>query len=203
MLRSLFDGCLYFGLVLLTLGAAQCAHIPIDPAQAATLANDFTIVFQDAGTVSQKGYLFIQKRAGTLPDDALVVLVPKLNCKRAACARFQFFRKDGTPGFSGSIPAGSETLSFKLSDLVGHTTAVDATDEGEYSALSQLYYVGNDGQEYSTLMNGFIRLNILSKTYEPLSCGDPNTAFRLGVNATCEADFSTAGRSAVCGAGCR
>lgn len=185
-------------LCALTLGVNQCASIPVDSSAMAATAGDKTIVFEGADSVSTKGYLFIQKTAGTLPIENITLIVPPTNCKRANCVEYQFFRKDGTPGFGGGIPVGVTQAQVKLSDIVGHTDAVtEANDDAEYSAIVRFYYVGNDGTEYSVLQNGFIRVNVLAVGYTALPCNSPQAAWTVAVGPL-KALYSTAGRSALC-----
>lgn len=187
---------------LLAMGATKCARIPLDPSAKAAESHDETVQFQGAGAVSRKGYLFVQKREATPLDDVVSVIVPKLTCKRDSCAKVQFFRKDGTPGVSVGIPRDQTTQAIPISDIVGHAGPVAFDDDGEYSAIVQLIYVGADGGEYGVLMNGFVRLNVLSKAYSPVGCNDPTIGWRVTTGDKCVAQFTTAGRTASCGTGC-
>lgn len=184
-------------------GVSQCSSIPTDTSAIAVEGNDQTIILQAPGGQSQKGYLFLQQNEGTLPSDVISLIVPKVTCKRDSCVRFKFFRKDGSAGFTAGIPKGDTRFNIKLSDIVGHSDGVSAQDEGEYSAVVQIYFLKDDGFEYSMLQNGFVRLNVLSKGYAPVGCNDPSVAWISRVKDQCEAQFTTAGRSAVCGSGCQ
>lgn len=193
------------GATFLILCAATCAQIPIDPSAQAAASNDETVIFQGAGAKSQKGYLFIQKREGAPITETLTLITPALNCKKATCAKYQFFRKDGTPGASGGIPKSQTSTVLNLSDLIGHTGSVTAADDGEYSAVIQLFYTDSTNHEHSILMNGFVRLNILSSDYAPVGCGDPAIAWQVETAprpSPCVVQFTTAGRAVTCEAGC-
>ena len=190
--------------VMFCLGNSKCTNLPlaIDPSISATMGNDKTMVFQGMGRTAS-GYLFAQKADGTLPSDALTIIVPKLTCKRESCADIVCFRKDGSQGFHQGIKADQDRLNLKLSDIIGKETAVGIVDEGEYSCIADIYYVGSDDLEHSFFMNGFIRLNILSSDYEKLGCSSPAKAWAVNLGKNCSAEFSTAGRSVVCGEGCK
>jgi hypothetical protein len=190
------------GAFLCMLGASRCSSLIIDRSANAAEAGDQTVQLQGGGKLSQKGYLFFQKKEGTPLTDTVTLLVPKNTCKRDSCARYQFFRKDGSQGAGAGIPKGSNTATVTLAELVGHDGPSLVTDDGEYSAIVQLFYIGRDGEEYSVLMNGFVRLNVLSKGYDPVGCDDPAVAFRLKVGDACQAQFTTAGRTVSCGTGC-
>lgn len=183
----------------LLMGASQCSSIPLDPSMSAALAGDKTIEFQGAGSKSKKGYLFVQKRDGAPVNEDLAFVLPDLDCKRESCVSFQFFRKDGTPGLSGGVKKGEKIHPFSLALVVGHDGVTLPSDEGEYSAVIRIYFTGPDGQEYSALQNGFVRLNVLAKGYVPLGCDDPNAAWKVSVDKDCEAQFTSAGRSVNCG----
>lgn len=192
---------------LLAIGA-KCGTLPMDHSVAAAPSNDQSIIFQGDNAVSQKGYLFIQKREGTPLLDRLSLIVPVTHCSKemSSCARFQFFRKDGSPGVGGGIPKGEKSATILLSEIVGHTGNVTANDDGEYSAIIQFYYLGNDLENYSAVQNGFIRLNVLSADYAPIGCQDPAIAWRVQTAPPpnpCEAQFTTAGRAVACGKGCK
>lgn len=134
--------------------------------------------------------------------DQVAMIIPALHCSHNSCAQFQFFRKDGSPGFAGSIPAGADRAQIPISAIVGHAGNVSNADDGEYDALIQLFYTGPKGQDYSTVMNGFVRLNVVAKDYDPLACNAPMVAWKVAVSPRCEAQFTTTGRSAACGSGC-
>lgn len=181
----------------------KCSSIPIDHSALAAVSGDKTIILQGGGAVSRKGYLFFQKKEGTDLMDPVALIAQQDSCKRDSCIRYQFFRKDGSAGLAkGGIPKGLSRAEFTLADLVGHPGPATMDDDGEYSAVVQVYYLGSDGQEYSILFNGFVRLNILSKGYDPVGCSDPAIAWHLKVIDSCEAQFTTAGRAVVCGKGC-
>lgn len=198
-----FKALLIFGAFFCILGASRCANMVIDQSASAAEAHDDTVQLQGAGKVSQKGYLFFQKKEGTPLTDTVTLIVPKNTCKRDSCARYQFFRKDGSPGVGAGIPRGQSKATILLSDLVGHDGPSVPEDDGEYSGIIQLFYIAGDGEEYSMLLNGFVRLNVLSKGYDPVGCNDPSVAWRVRAGDNCEAQFTTAGRSAACGTGCK
>jgi hypothetical protein len=192
-----------FLLAFLCMGVSQCAQIPIDRSVSAAEGNDYVVVLSGYGNKSTKGYLFAQTNEKASTDGVLTITFPKVSCKRDSCVRFQFFRKDGSSGYAGALKSGETSTTFKLSDIVGHTDPVVPTDEGEYRIVSQVFYLGTDGTEYSMIGNGFVRVNVLSELYRPVACDDPNIAWKVQTVDKCEAQFTSVFRSALCGGGCK
>lgn len=189
-------------LLIFTLGAANCTTFPIDRAISAQGGNDYVAVLSGYGQASRKGYLFLQANERASVAQPITMTFPKVDCKRESCVRFQFFRKDGSAGYAGAVAKGQASVSFPLSAILGKETALDSTDEGEYSVISQVYFLAPDGQEYSMIGNGFVRVNVVSVNYRPLACNDPSVAWKSPAGPNCEAQYSTGFRTAVCGKGC-
>lgn len=189
-------------LALLSVSATTCSHIPTDSSAQAAQSGDDTIQLQGLGAASQRGYLFVEKTLGTDAVDAMALIVPGVDCSEASCVRFQFFRKDGTPGMGGGIPKGQTLFGFKLSDLLGHPGPVAQSDDGEYSGSVQVLFKGADGLEHQAFYNGFVRLLVLQPGYSPVGCGDPAVAWHVSAAKNCDVQFTTAGRSMACGKGC-
>lgn len=188
---------------LCLLTAATCQHLPQDQSAIASEANDPTVQFSGFGAVSKKGYLFIQVNEKAAVTGPIGLVVPKLNCDRDSCVRFQFFRKDGSSSdLAGGIPKNQTSVSFQLGDLVGHTGDVLMTDDGEYSCAMQFFYKGEDGIEHTMILSGFIRVNVVSAAYRAVECNSPSRAWKVKLNENCEAQFTTSGRSVACGEGC-
>lgn len=202
-LKSQFS-YLFFILAIgaLLMGVSNCGHFPIDQAVSAEKGNDYVVVLSGYGQASTKGYLFLQANEKAETNKPITMTLPNVVCKTDSCAHYQFFRKDGSAGHAGSIKKGQSQISFPLSEIVGHTGLLAADDEGEYSVVVQVLYTGADGQEYSMLGNGFVRVNVLSEAYRPISCGDPSVAWKVSAGVNCQAQFTSAFRTALCGKGC-
>lgn len=188
------------GFVLLTAGA--CNKIVLDSSVSAAEGNDPTIILAGYGAKAQKGYLFVQLSEGSDTNGGVQLIVPKLDCARESCVRYQFFRKDGSFGPGGGIKKGFTATTIPLTSILGHAAPLVVQDEGEYSAVIQLYWKGGDGKEYSQLIDGFVRVNVLKKGYRPVGCNDPMIGWKVKAADACEVQFTSAGRSTVCGAGC-
>lgn len=185
------------------LGASRCANIPMDRSVSAAEGNDYVVVLSGAGQHSTKGYLFAQVNEKTAVNGVYTLTFPATSCTRDSCIRYQFFRKDGSAGYAGAIPKGQTLAQVRLSDIVGHDGQVMRSDDGEYTLVAQVFYQGADGQEYSMIGNGFIRVNVLSELYRPVACGDPNIAWKVKTPDNCEAQYTTVFRSTVCGEACQ
>lgn len=186
-------------LLLVFLGAGSCSSLVIDKAVSAVDGNDYTIVLGGFGATAQKGYLFAQLREGQSVDGAISLYFPATECKRESCAKYQFFRPDGSTGPAASIGKGFTSASLSVSELVGHADPITRNDEGEYPLWVIAYFTGPDAIEYSTVVRGFVRLNVLRADYRPLVCADPAKAYSVEIAKDCSAEYSTAGRSVICG----
>ncbi len=185
--------------MLVTIAASNCAHIPFDRALSADKGNDYSMVLSGYGTKSSRGYLFVQAAEGSLTNQFITLTFPATACDREACVRYQFFRKDASPGFAGAVKKGISQGFVTLSQVIGHDGPLLPADEGEYSIVSQVYFTGPDGKEYSMFGEGFVRLNVRNKAFVPIACGDPNVAWRSSLDKDCIANFTTVYRSVLCG----
>ncbi len=194
----------FLAAIALLVGA--CNSLPIDQSVNAAEAGARTVVLGGCGVKANSKYLYCEKNEGNALNDGINLFVPLVDCKRDSCTRVQFFRKDGSNGPSGSIPKGKMSMSLTLGDLVGDNSGdnrIKPAHDGEYGVLVQTFYTGNDGEEFSMLSKGLVRVSVVLPSYRPLACADPNVAWTARVGDKCEAQFSTAYRSAVCGEGCK
>lgn len=163
---------------------------------------DKTVVLSGFGKVASDGYLFIRVREGAAPTGEITLYVPPLECKRENCVKFQTWRLDGSLGIAGGIKQGETHTSFSLAELTSETDRVNLRSDGEYKLKLKVYFLDQDGEERSSLAEGFIRVNVMSADYEPLACNDPMSAWNLVLSNNCSAQYSSSLRSALCGKGC-
>jgi hypothetical protein len=183
--------------------ATSCTSLPIDPSVKAADANARTLILGGCGVKANSKYLYCEENEGNSTNESVNIFVPTTDCPRDSCSRYQFFRKNGSNGPAGSIPKDTGSASVSLSSILGHDGNISSPDDGEYGVLVQTFYIGPDGKEYSILAKGLVRVSVVGASYRPLACGDPNTAWSTDINNKCNAQFSTAYRSALCGSGCQ
>lgn len=183
--------------------ASSCQSVPIDPSVNAAEAGARTAIVGGCGSKGNSKYLYCEENQGNSLSEKVTIFVPLVDCNRDSCSRFQFFRKNGSNGPSGAIAKGKVSATITLSDITGHEGNVTAEDDGEYGVLIQTFYLGQDGQEFSMLAKGLVRVSVVSDSYRPMACNDPNTAWSSKIVDKCEAQFTTAYRSVICGSGCK
>ena len=187
---------------LLCIGVSRCSHFPFDQSVSAADGNDYTVILSGYGTTSQKGYLFIQLKDAASIEYPVTLHFPPVQCDRASCIEYRFYRLDGSDGVTGGVIKGKESIDIPLSQIVGHTGSANSNDEGEYGLSTRVYFKLADGSETSVKGNGFIRLNILAQDYHAVGCDDPSVAWHLKLAKNCIAQFTTKYRTALCGTGC-
>jgi hypothetical protein len=150
----------------------------------------------------RRGLLFAQMQSGSAATAPIELkLGKKFKCGRDACVKFQVFNPDGRQGYSGSIPDGEDTARFTLGDVI-EASEVGPEHENEWLFKVVIWFKDSDGEIRKAYGFSFIRVNVVDKTYEMLSCGDPETAWRVPLKENCEAHYSTGFRSAECGKKC-
>lgn len=183
------------------LGASRCQTVPIDSKMSASEGGAATVVLCGMGEC-RRGMLFVQKQIGSATTAPIELkLVKRIGCDRDACVRFQVFNPDGSQGFSGSIPNDEEAARFTLGDVI-QSDEIRLTHDNEWLFKVVVFFKDSDGVERRTYGFAFIRVNAVSEEYEMLSCGDPETAWRVELKKDCEVHYSSGFRSAQCGHGC-
>jgi hypothetical protein len=188
-------------LAVVLMGTSRCQTLPIDKALSAERGGAATVVLCGFGKCS-RGLLFVQIQntsATTAPIE--LKMDEKYKCGRDACVKFQWFHPDGRQGYSGSIPDGQDTARFKLGDVIASPEVMPDHDD-EWLIKVVVWFKDNDGEIRKKYGFGFLRVNVVAKDYEFLSCGDPSTAWRVELKENCEVDYSTGFRSAICGHQC-
>ncbi len=204
LLRAITKDKIQLLCLMLLFGAAAggCTGFPIDTAMAADVGGEPTVMIDGCGSRIQKGLLGIQLMEGARPNCELRFLAPPVKCDRDSCAGFQFRRADGTAGFGLGVPKGKTEVRFKLSDVLEHDRPLTLEDESVLLVHAGYYYKNQDGLEELARTKGHLHLIVLKEGYKPMPCGAPEVAWSFEVGKGCEAQVSTAGRTALCGAGC-
>lgn len=184
---------------------AACAAVPIDSSMSADDGNDSTAFVSACGQPLRAGYVFCRAHAGSDPAAVQVTLVvPKVDCKYDACVEFRVIMRDGSLGYGGAIPKGQTQAVFTLKDVLGNEPAVMKAHDGEY-LIAVRSFAGLPGSPIEILIKhrAFLRLQVLDASYRTLACGDPVKAYGHAIGKDCDAEWSTAGRTALCGHGCK
>ena len=192
MKNYLWSGLVFIALVIIV----SCA-IPLDSGMSAIDGRDFTIGIVGCGETGAS-HILCRVTEGGGTGEVIRLIFPPLDCSRASCVEFQFWRKDNSPGYAGSVKKGQTEALIRVSDIVGHADRILSSDDGEYSVSARGYFT-NDGQEFSALGDGFVRLLVLSPGYKRLSCGDPNSAWSVEIKKGCTIEYSSRFRSTLCG----
>ncbi len=188
---------LIFSLFIM-LTAAKCTHVRIDSAMGAADGNDATVALRGCRKPLEVGYNFCRVNNGASPSEIVELHIPKVKCKRDACAEYQWIRLDGSFGPSGGIRKGQTLVPFVLSEITGANEEINESHEGEYAVVVRLYFLGPDGEEFSTIAKGFFRLVVLDPMYAPVGCGDPNILWINKIDS-CKLQTTSKYRSAKCG----
>jgi len=147
----------------------NCAGIVVDRAVNAADGHDATVVLGGCGQGFRDGYLLCRKTGKVSGISQITLNVPDTECGRDSCVEFHIIGPDGSVNFSGGMK--SSTYVFELADVVGHHNDLTDADDGEYLVAVRVYYM-SDGEEFSMVSRGFIRLVILKPQYAPMGCGD-------------------------------
>jgi hypothetical protein len=150
----------------------------------------------------ERGFFFLQiqnESATTLP--LRLVMGKDYNCGYDSCVYFKFFNPDGSEGFNGAIPDDETTANFTLGQAI-QTDKITFDFDNEWLLKVVVYWKDKDDVMRKSYGFAYLRVNVVEKTYEFLSCGDPLTAWRVPLKEGCEVHYSTGFRSAKCGDKC-
>lgn len=192
-MKKLF--CLFLPIVFI---GATCTNVKPDSSiQSAIQAGDESAILKGCGLGHQNGLIHCRVADGSDMTQTVTVTVPLVDCKFDSCATITGFQKNGNSVALGSIPKGQTELEFPLSKLVGGKTA-DKKHGGPYRVLIELEYI-NKKAGWKQAQSGVVYVSILEKGYHVLNCDSSNAVWKLAVSETCEIQFSTKMRTALCG----
>lgn len=193
-------GLISIGLILT---AATCGINQDTSAMSAYDGGQNTILFTGGGDGPRRGGLFVEVPEGADPTMVKIyITMPKLNCDRSSCASFDVIRKDSSIHPLGAIPKGEFDLSFTLAELTGLSKVVDRDYAGPWIVLGDVFVSASDG-EHREVMRGHIEVVVLKRGYVGLNCNGPDVAWSVQLWGGCSGQYTTKGRTALCGKGCR
>lgn len=188
----------YIFLFSLILVGATCNNVKTDSSLMSPMeAGDQSAIMMGCGLGHQNGVLSCRLGHQTDITQMITVTVPMVDCPGESCASVIGFQKNGNIIPLGSIPKGQVQLKFPLSKLIGDTVA-EKNHGGPYRILIELDYT-NKRTEWKQAAEGVIYIMVLDAGYHQLNCDSSNAVWKLPVSPSCEIQFSTKLRAALCG----
>lgn len=160
-------------------------------------AGDETIVMRGFGQKAAQGLLHVRVYEDSAPEGLITVVLPKLNCKLDSCAEFKAIR-DGNKYPIGAFKKDDTEYRFPLSQLIQDETKVLASHQGAYRLLLRYFYENDEGEQ-QRVISGRVYLTILKGQYTPLVCNSPDVVVSENIFEGCNVQFTTKGRTALCG----
>jgi len=185
--------------LLLLAGCAGKQALNIDSSMTAERGRELTLIFKGCDHGFTKGYLFCELENGTMPLKEISIFVPRTNCDRRSCVELHIVRPDGSFGFSFSIAQGGTNLSIPIEKIVGESFLIKRIFDGEYRVLARVFFKNEEGLEETVRLEGLIRIWIRENRYKPLACESPHLGWENYLSSKCSAEFTTSGRSVLCG----
>jgi len=185
------------------LGASSCESVQkllIDPSQAATQANDTTVIVEGCGNQPIAGYTYCRKSVGPVGRETIKVHVPPAKCQSGDCTSVQIFFPNGSPTIGKTVPRDKGFVTFTWEEILQKKN-FSTNDRGFWTIITVTKFVGSDGIEREVAEEAEIRLRVLSRNYVPLISTQSSEYFVWDwVSSNCEMKKTTAGRTYV---GCR
>lgn len=186
-------------IVLFSLFASSCKEPRIfDLSVSAAEGNDVTVVLSGCGEGFHDGYLFCRVVEGLPADQIITINIPKVDCERDNCALLQFFTPEGQLGFAGGFKRGENEQKVPLSKIID-SEKISKEHDNEYRFRLDIRFKDADGYEHVIETKGLVRVWIKKEGYTSLACDDPETGWKGEMKKGCSAEWSTAGRTALCG----
>ncbi len=183
--------------------AASC-DIKEDTSELTALeGGDLSVIMTTDGEDGpRKGLSHVYLLEGSPPQARVKLFVPGVHCERDNCVEATAVRKDGRMVPLGGVEEGESELVFSLAKLTALPDIVARDDGGPYRILVDVYQKIDGGDRLIKTV-GIVYITVLRKGYARLTCDSPNTAYTVKIKKKCDAQFSTKGRSSLCGGGCR
>jgi hypothetical protein len=170
-----------------------------DLSMTALEGGDVTALFSGCGGSFRQGYLFCRYHEGAVPQNPIVIHVPKVDCKRDNCIEYRFFRKDGSVGYSAGIPAKQTRSEVPISAITG-AERQGMEHDGEYIVQVRVWFLDRHGYEHHMIGEGLVRIFIVREGYVVMGCQSPERGWAEKIG-DCSLEHSTGYRTALCG-GC-
>lgn len=188
-----------FLLIFFLVGCGGKKDLVFDRSISAEQGRDLSLIFKGCGSDFERSYLFCDLQEFTIPLAEVSIFLPRVDCSRRSCVELRILRPDGSFGYSISISRGNYHVGIPIQDVIGETYNIKRIHDGEYRVLAQVFFDDKEGIERSVRLEGLIRVWIRASKYQKMGCHSPHYAWQTDLSSKCEAQFSTSGRSALCG----
>lgn len=172
-------GVLAAALILVhALGGCGSRKFLVDPAAAASTANDLTALadasdMEGCGPQLQAGLLFCRIEEFQSTENEIRFVGPVSNCARESCVFIRIYFPDGSPSLELAMLKKQNFVAVKWKDLLGGRSHFLAGDRGFWPFERAVYWRDSSGRENLTRDDGLIYMRVLrsvvgKKTYTPL-----------------------------------
>lgn len=152
----------------LSLGASCKYAVNIDSSPVFAMdANDATAIIEGCGSQPIVGYTYCKVREGDPTTGTIKIKVPLAACERQSCANVKVFFPDGSPTLGLELPRGETEIEISWKDIVKKDT-FEKDARGFWPVLVEWFWVDANGFENRTIVEGEIRMRVLSREYIPL-----------------------------------
>lgn len=189
-----------FLLIFFLVGCGGKKDLVFDRSISAEQGRDLSLIFKGCGSDFERSYLFCDLQEFTIPLAEVSIFLPRVDCSRRSCVELRILRPDGSFAYSISISRGNYHVALPIEDIIGESNTIKRIHDGEYRVLAQVFFDDKEGVERSVRLEGLIRVWVRASNYQKMSCNSPHRAWANYLTTNCEAEWSTSGRSALCGA---
>lgn len=186
--------------VFFLFGCSAKAPLTLDPSMTSEQGRELALIFQGCGQPLSKGYLFCDLQNKTLPLSQVTLYFPRVECFADSCIELRIVRPSGSFDYSVNVPKGDRSISIPIEQIIGETNVIQRYHDGEYRVAAKVFFKDRDGFERSTIIEGIIRVWIRDERYQVMGCNSLYLGWNQKVGPECTIQYSTAGRSALCGA---
>jgi hypothetical protein len=186
-------------LVLFLSGCGGKSKLIFDSSTTSERGRDLSLIFRGCDQGLSRGYLFCPLQDQTLIMKEIEIFLPRVDCSRRSCVDLQVLNPDGSFGYAISVARGNHSIVVPVKDIIQDSGTVRRLHDGEYRLLATVFYDDDEKIERSVRIEGVIRMWVRENRYRVLSCNSTQTAWRQKIDDQCFMDWTTAGRSALCG----
>jgi hypothetical protein len=154
---------------LVCLGNVSCSNhgIKSDKEISALTAGDATALVEGCGNQIISGYTYCRVREGEVANASLTFIAPPVECVTQdpnSCVHLEIYFPNGNSNYAADIPKGQTRISIPWKTLVKRDT-FEKSDRGFWPFRYTIKWMDKDDREQSTVMEGEIRMRVVSKAY--------------------------------------
>lgn len=162
---------------LLVAVSIGCTHrgVSEDHSMPPILAQDTTLVVEGCGHPPIVGYTYCRKYEGDDAKGNLIFHLPPVKCQKSDCIYVKILSPVGRPAVGFSLSEGKTRLEVSWKSLLGRDV-FETGDRGFWIVIAEIHYLSESGLLKKTIIEGEIRLRVLSSKYSSLENieSDPN-----------------------------